>query len=187
MGPMTPPDRTPDLEQTPADEFADVFARIQPRLVRFAARSLGQDEAEDVAAEAMLALWKRYDSSLSEEEIAGAAFSIARGLVLNALRSRRRRSKLFSRVTADPVETRLAVPDIAESITADTKSRVRDYLLSLPPRERQTLALTLDGFKPAEIAAILEISAPTVSASLYRARKALRKLLPLGRYSDDIA
>ena len=44
-------------------------------------------------------------------------------------------------------------------------------------RQRQVMALTYDGFTPAEIAVILGISAQAVSSSAYQARARIRHMI----------
>ncbi|MFC8202094.1 RNA polymerase sigma factor [Streptomyces sp. NPDC057298] len=56
-----------------------------------------------------------------------------------------------------------------ESVECD---EVLAVLRELPPCQRQALALTFDGFTPAEIAQILDVPAVQVRGNLARARRA---------------
>lgn len=49
-----------------------------------------------------------------------------------------------------------------------------DELLGLPPRQREVLRLSLEGYKPTQIARALSLSPNTVRVNLHHARKRLR-------------
>ncbi|KPI01942.1 RNA polymerase, sigma-24 subunit, RpoE, ECF subfamily [Actinobacteria bacterium OK074] len=54
----------------------------------------------------------------------------------------------------------------------------------LPARQRQVLALTLDGWAPAEIAELLGVEGAAVRSSLLKARRALAEYLRMGREEE---
>jgi RNA polymerase sigma-70 factor (ECF subfamily) len=56
--------------------------------------------------------------------------------------------------------------------------QIRRLLAVLPPRQRQVMAWTYDGYEPHEIAAELEITAEAVRSSLKLARHKLAQQLP---------
>ena len=51
------------------------------------------------------------------------------------------------------------------------EQQVIQVLRALPPRQRQVLALTIDGWSPAEIAEMLGIDAAAVRSNLMKARR----------------
>jgi RNA polymerase sigma-70 factor (ECF subfamily) len=55
--------------------------------------------------------------------------------------------------------------------------RVVKLLQELPPRQRDVMALTIDGYAPKEIAEILGTTANAASANLGHARRKLRELI----------
>jgi len=57
---------------------------------------------------------------------------------------------------------------------------ILSLLDKLPPRQRQVMAWTLDGYKPSEIAAELRISADAARASLKKGRRTLAALTSIG-------
>jgi RNA polymerase sigma-70 factor (ECF subfamily) len=74
---------------------------------------------------------------------------------------------------ADPERSALLLPsasDIDEWIQHDDYTRV---LSSLPSRQRQVIAWTMEGYKPAEIAEQLHIDPQTVRSNLRNARRAI--------------
>ncbi len=59
----------------------------------------------------------------------------------------------------------------------DEARAVLAALADLPPKQRQVMAWTIDGFSPAEIARELDVDAATVRQSLAKARKNLKQQL----------
>lgn len=59
----------------------------------------------------------------------------------------------------------------------DEARRVLKALADLPPKQRQVMAWTIDGFSPAEIARELDVDPATVRQSLAKARKNLKQQL----------
>jgi RNA polymerase sigma factor (sigma-70 family) len=51
------------------------------------------------------------------------------------------------------------------------RQEVTQVLQALPPRQRQVLALTIDGWTPAEIADLLGIDSAAVRSNLMKARR----------------
>lgn len=63
----------------------------------------------------------------------------------------------------------------------DTEQEFVRAVRSLPPRQRQVLAWTFEGFTPQEIAVELELPAATVRSNLKKARRAAAEQLERGR------
>lgn len=59
----------------------------------------------------------------------------------------------------------------------DEAHRVLAVLADLPPKQRQVMAWTIDGFSPAEIARELDVDPATIRQSLAKARKNLKEQL----------
>ncbi len=64
-------------------------------------------------------------------------------------------------------------PDPARIVEA--RQQRQELLKGLPDRQREVMALTLDGFEPTEIADILALSPETVRSNLRHARDKLKK------------
>jgi RNA polymerase sigma factor (sigma-70 family) len=76
------------------------------------------------------------------------------------------------------------VPDLQGPLSAAGEVELRDEvhsvmaaLADLPPKQRQVMAWTIDGFSPAEIARELDVDPATVRQSLAKARKNLKQQL----------
>lgn len=152
-----------------------MVARKLPRLLSLAGRMLGDSaEAEDVAQEAFLRIWKqasrwrpgdaRFDTWLHR---------VALNLCYDRLR--RRRELAF----ADP-------PDRADDgpgpdrglLAADTGRRVGAALQSLPDRQREAIVLChYQELGNIEAAAVMGVSVEALESLLGRGRRALRVAL----------
>ena len=161
---------------SPEEEaFRDFFEHHHAGLARFAWLLLGDEcGAEDIAAEAMLAVWKRWsDPEGPRGPEARAAY--ARGIVANLAKSRirssvreRRRNLLFWRGSGEAA----APTDVAGIVD------VRRALQRLPFRKRACVVLrhSLD-LTEAETAAALGIAVGTVKSQTSKGLAELRRIL----------
>ncbi len=142
---------------------------------RIAWRMLGDaSEAEDVAQEACLRLWK--DATRWNAQGAGVGAWLARvatNLCLDRLRRRARLSDEEVPDRADPA------PLADEMIDAcQQQARVRAALDALPERQRAAVVLTYYEDMPnAEAAAALDLNIKAFESLLLRARRALKERL----------
>lgn len=155
--------------------FALLLDRHLLAVTRIARRMLGDDaEAEDVAQEAMLKLW-RLGPALTIEA-AGVRPWLSRvvsNLVIDRVRVRRR---------TDVTDTLPEVPAPATQVrdleAREVAARIDAALQALP--ERQRLALTLfhfEGLSQIEVAASMGVSDEAVESLLARGRRSLRAAL----------
>ena len=141
------------------------MAPLYPALVRRLVLVLGvREDAEDIAQEAYeraFQAWDRFDG----RDPRAWLYTIALRLAFNHLKRRRRWAAILDR-SPRPAWTDQVDPDLWSALS------------NLDPRARATLLLnTLDGYTLAEIAAMLDEPAGTVSSRLSRARAALRTTL----------
>jgi len=152
---------------TPGDHmqsFTTAFGELFPRAVRLARRILGdQSSAEDVAAETMtraLAHWDRIGGSAEHRK--AWVIRVSTNLAIDALRRR------------DPPHQQPDRHDDAHETVA-LRLTLADALRSLPPRQREVVALRyLGGLSQAEVAGALNISPGTVARHVHRALTGLR-------------
>ncbi len=124
-----------------------------------------REEAEDLAQEAFLKLWERWDRIDSIRDPTGYLFRIA----LNGFRMRRRRATMAIRKLPGPPEQRDGY------VEAEMREDVRRLLLEVTPRQRAALLLVDQLGYPAEQAAsILRIRPSTVRSLVSQGRKTLR-------------
>ena len=165
--------------------------RVTPRVMAYAARLLSGDraEAEDVAQETMLRLWKiAPDWRQGETKVTTWAYRVATNLCIDRQRSRRRKGH----VTLDDA------PDLADA-GPGAEQRLQDgrrvavleaALADLPDRQRQAVVLRhIEGLTNPEIAAVMDIGVEAVESLTARGKRALAAILSGQRdalgYEDD--
>ena len=150
--------------------------RLTPRVLGFAAHMLGGDhaEAEDVAQEAMLRLWKQApDWRPGEARVSTWLYRVVANLCTDRLRKRR-----FVDIdsVAEPADQR--APPTGRLIAQERARALIGALAQLPPRQRQAVILRhIEGISNPEIAQILEISVEAVESLTARGKRALARAL----------
>jgi RNA polymerase sigma-70 factor (ECF subfamily) len=180
-------ERDPDAElvagvgrQEPS-AIRTLVARKLPRLLALATRMLGDRmEAEDVAQEAFMRIWKqaprwregeaRFDTWLHR---------VVLNLCYDRLRAHREQPADELPDHADPAAT----PD-AQLEAQSREARVRAALAALPARQREALVLNYyQDLSNIEAAALMGITVDALESLLSRARRNLRAQLA----GDDLA
>jgi RNA polymerase sigma-70 factor (ECF subfamily) len=161
--------------------------RLMPRVTGYAARMLGDAaEAEDVAQEAMLRLWKiAPDWRQGEAQVSTWLYRVVTNLCTDRLR--RKRGIGLDRI-AEPEDGKPAVTEVMQQ--AERAVALNAALAQLPDRQRQAVVLRhLDGAGNAEIADVMETSVEAIESLVARGKRALAALLAGKReelgYSDD--
>ncbi len=156
----------------------DLFAEEQliehfaPGLLAHLTRRLRDREAaRELADDVLMAMVRavREDRLKHPERLAGFVYATARNLANSYLRM------LAGRPRAEPLGwSEVAVHDPGEGLEREERlKRVREGLEGLRHLERQIVLMTLEGLKPAKIAARLGLSCDVVRA---RKSRAMRKL-----------
>jgi RNA polymerase sigma-70 factor (ECF subfamily) len=140
-----------------------------------------REDAEDAVQQAFMAALARLDTFDATRPF-GPWMS---RVVLNHARSARRARTRLVRGWIEPVETIETSPALGPDRFAERseiRERVREAIALLPERQRLAVQLIdIEGYAPADVAAILELSPVTVRWHLMAARRKLRRLLaPLG-------
>jgi RNA polymerase sigma-70 factor, ECF subfamily len=126
-----------------------------------------REEAEDLAQDAFLKLWERWDRIDTIEDPTAYLFRVA----LNGFRMRRRRMAMALRRQPDAIESRDAYVD------AEMRLDVRRLLLEVTPRQRAALLLVdLLGYPSEQAASILRIRPSTVRNLVHQGRTTLRSM-----------
>jgi RNA polymerase sigma-70 factor, ECF subfamily len=167
---------TGDPPLRPAERFDEVFDRHFAEIYRYAAKRLGPDAAEDIAAQTFLEAFRqrqRYDPAR-----AGVRTWLY-GIATNVVGRHRRAEMRALRALA-----RLGPGSGAEEHTESADSRVSAQglrgelaraIAALPRGQRDVLLVALAELSHDEVAAALGISYGTVGSRLNRARTTLRK------------
>ncbi len=152
-------------------------ARLLPRVLNHAARVLGnRTDAEDVAQEAMLRLWRAAgDWQAGGARVSTWLYRVTANLAIDRLRRAGRAVGLDD--TDEPAdEDALAADD--RLIRADRMAALDAALARLPERQRQAVVLRhIEGVSNPEIAEVLEISVEAVESLTARGKRALAAAL----------
>lgn len=152
-------------------------ARLVPRVHAQAFRMLGDGaEAEDVAQEAMMRLWKiAPDWRMGEAKVTTWLYRVVANLCTDRLRKRPRGNVALEAVAEPPDPA----PSVEARMQADARNRALNAALADLP-ERQRLAVTMrhfDGASNPEIADRLGISTEAVESLTARGKRALAAAL----------
>ena len=140
-----------------------------------------REQAEDIAQDAFLSLWKNRDRIDSRYNIRNYLLTIARNRALNWLRDyavrqagtlEGREAEIFSRI--------LQQPEVEQRIEAmDTEAMLLRVLRSLPDKAREMFLMNRqEGMTYAEIAQRKGVSVKVVEYNIVLALKALRRAVP---------
>ncbi len=152
--------------------------RLSPRVLGYATRLLAdRAEAEDVAQEAMLRLWRvAPEWRTGEAQVTTWLYRVVTNLVTDRQRARQRRQA----TTLDdaPEVADDAPAAVAQLIEADRMAALDRALDGLPDRQRQALVLRhIEGMSNPEIAEIMQIGVEAVESLTARAKRALASAL----------
>lgn len=156
--------------------------RLTPVALRVAMRMLGdRAEAEDVAQEAMLRLWRiAPDWRQGEAQVSTWLYRVAANLSTDRLRRRRRSVGLDE---APEVEDGRPGA-LSGMIEAERTDALQSALSTLPDRQRQAVVLRhLEGLSNPEIAEVMGIGVEAVESLTARAKRALAAALA-GRHEE---
>ncbi len=163
-------------------------SRLLPRVLAQATRMLcDRTEAEDVAQDAMMRLWKLApDWRQGEAQVSTWLYRVVANLCTDRLRKRRGGVSLDQ--VAEPADDTPSVG--AQMQTAARMRALSEGLAHLPERQAQAVALRhLEGLSNPEIAEIMDISVRSVESLTARGKRALADIMA-GRkaelgYEDD--
>ena len=186
-----------------SDEFALLADQFRPELLVHCYRMLGSvQDAEDQVQETLLRAWRSYGSFEGRSSLRTWLYRIATNACLRAMENRERRplpsglgapgddpagrvAPPASEVSwLEPFPDALLRPESADPATvAAVRSGLRLALIAalqqLPARQRTVLILRdVLGWRAAEAAALLGVSATAVNSALQRAREQLRQAVP---------
>ncbi len=149
--------------------------RLTPRVFAHAARLLGdRAEAEDVAQEALIRLWKiAPEWRMGEAKVTTWLYRVTANLCID--RKRRQRSVDLETVPEPEDGQASADERLQEAARIDA---LQAALNTLPDRQRQAVVLRhLDGLGNPEIAEIMDMSVRAVESLTARGKRALAQAL----------
>lgn len=163
------------MEAARSDRFVGIYERLHGRVWAYAARRVGREFADDVAAETFLIAWRKFDQ-LPVDPTAWL-FGVAHNVVL-------RRFAADAREAC--VQASLAFEWSHESCDGHDDVDIWRAWASLTERDREVLALIAwDGLKVREAARVVGLKPAVFSVRLHRARKRFERLLDHASPTQD--
>ncbi|HET7319016.1 MAG TPA: sigma-70 family RNA polymerase sigma factor [Nitrospirota bacterium] len=166
--------------------FQEIYEKFHPGILRFLARLVGEEEAEDVAQEVFLRVDRGLEGFRGESSMGTWIYRIARNAALDRLRSRPAWLESVHQLQThdsdeNPSDVMSQIPDERASlerylIGKEMSECIRGRVDTLPESYRRVLVLSeLVGMTTAEIASALGVSEGAVKIRLHRARALLRQ------------
>jgi RNA polymerase sigma-70 factor, ECF subfamily len=161
--------------------FQEIFQTFQPRIHRYLARMVGEDEAEDLTQEVFIKVSQSLADFRNESQLSTWIYRIAANTAIDRLRS------ASFRANANSVDIDCSAgDDYQEHVVGDLLDRslirkemnqcISGLIERLPEDYRTAIMLgDIGGFQNREIADMLGISIDTVKIRLHRARKQLKE------------
>jgi RNA polymerase sigma-70 factor (ECF subfamily) len=163
-------------ERADREAFASLFNHFAPRVKRYALQLGASPElADDLAQETLLTVWRKAGGFDASRAAASTwIFAIARNLRIDVARRERPIAEFMDLSDTPDAEP---IPDAA-LVAAQSETRVRHALRSLPAEQAEVVRLSYFSEKPhAEIAGELGLPLGTVKSRLRLAMDRLRNLL----------
>lgn len=160
-------------------DLPSAYSEHREPLLRYLYRLTGDPaRAEDLAEETFVRL---VENPGPKENLRGWLYMVARNLVAERARTRRRRDRL--RPETDPTRSPPRLPDevFEEGRAID---RLRAALEELRPRDRQVLLMRQEGFSYREIGEAIGVETSSVGTIVARALRRLESVLG-GPGNDD--
>jgi RNA polymerase sigma-70 factor (ECF subfamily) len=193
---MTDADAKPEIDNSSVDAalmaragdgdshaFRQLVERHRNAVVGTVAKMLNDaTEAEDIAQQVFLRLWKHAKRYRPEAKFTTYLFTVTRNLVFNESRRRSRKKEVSVEEREESSHVSLPgnpdrQPD-AELLQTELQGAVDKAIAALPEGQRMAVVLRRYEQMPyEEIAEVLKITVPAVKSLLFRARGTLREAL----------
>lgn len=169
-------DGRPVADDARSAAFAELFASTHRRVLGYVRRAgATAADADDVVADVYVVAWRRLDD-IPQDDPVPWLLGVARNVVRNQQRSRRRSDTLLARLRTEPPPAATTSTDARDDVSA-----LRRALAQLSTTDRDLLQLAaVEDLTPAQIAQVLGCRAVTARVRLHRARTRLRALLDRG-------
>lgn len=153
------------------EEFSAYYRRFAKRLAGWLIlQGVSEADAYDVVQETMRKALRNWVTIRNPEAWARTTAS----------RMHAKRLAEGDTVPVEDIDDRIPRLTSGGSIAAiETEQDFREALQKLPPRQRQVLAWSFEGYAPAEIAEQLRMTPESVRSNLYKARRTLDQLLQI--------
>ncbi len=176
------------MRQSPSSDvrFRRLFDEHEAAMREYCSRRLEMNEANDAVAEVFLVAWRKIHELPAGQDELPWLYGVARNVVRNVERSRRRRVRLGAKLDA-------TAPLSASGPEQQVVRRVEDRLVlqamsSLKLDDRELLRLrTWEELSRSELATVLGITAEAVDMRLKRAIKRMAGALRSAGYIHELS
>lgn len=156
------------------DAFGAIYDAVAPRVLALAVRSLGDRTlAEDVVQQTLLNIHRARGAFVPGAPLMPWAYAIARRLIVDAARRRKREQRLALDEAPPERQVRPATPH-EELLAYETAGSLRLAVAALPGPQQAVLLLRGEGQKLTAMAATLGTTVTAVKLRLHRAMVSLR-------------
>ncbi|MGH9832855.1 MAG: RNA polymerase sigma factor [Blastocatellia bacterium] len=157
------------------DDFCALFEAVYPRLRRyFLLRGLDAAEAEDLAQNVMVIVYRRAGEVREKELFQGWLFKVAKNELARYWRRQQTRNRIAE---MEPLDDELANQLIIEMETA-SGSNFAEWMSYLEPAEREIIILRfVEELSYEELAAALGLPLGTVKWRIFNAKKKLAPII----------
>lgn len=167
-----------NVDTVPTREFQIIHDSFRPKVLRYLTRLVGRRDAEDLTQAVMLKVCNGLPSFRQDSSLSTWVYRIATNAALDKLRGPANEYVQVDEGDAEAGNVPLDAQSPSAEATAireEMNSCIREFIDHLPPDYKTVIVLSeVEGFKNAEIAAILRISLDAVKIRLHRAREELR-------------
>lgn len=167
-------------------DFKTIHAEYRPKIQRYLARMVGDNESEDLTQEVFIKISRALATFRGESQLSTWIYRIAANTALDRLRDPSFKRIELRELSEDSDGTESQVVGI-EAKTPSVEQQAcrkeryecyRDFIKDLPPNYRAVVALSeLEEMAAGEIADILGLSLDVVKIRLHRGRERLLKAL----------
>lgn len=164
-------------------EFQNVFRKYYSQTLFYAARIVGDEEAEDVVQDTFVEYWKRREEITDEDHIRAFLYRTVYTRSLNVLKHRSITQNYAESVQQLEQERALFYrPENNDTLNnienKELRAQIGAAIEELPDKCREVFKMSyMEDKKNKEIAESLQLSVKTVEVHIYRALKFLRQRL----------
>jgi len=165
------------------EAFRALIETHQLRVIGTVAKMLGDDtDAEDIAQQVFIRVWNSAGRYTPTAKFTTWLFKIARNLVFNEMRRRKRHPAMPIERGEEEREMQLPDPGApapdASMMDGELQAAIQEAIDSLPEVQRMAIVLRrYEELSYEEIAEVMQLSVPAVKSTLFRARADLRERL----------
>jgi len=171
-------------------ELQNIYTAFHPKILRYLARLVGEEEAEDLTQEVFIKAGQALPGFRGESSLSTWLYRIATNAVYDKLRSPAFQWTAHNKHSDDPIQDDLeGIPECdpftgektplfeQQFVKKEMSECIRSYLEKLPEIYRTVLVLSdMEGFSDKDMSDILGVTLGTIKIRLHRARASLRDL-----------